>query len=538
MGSNYTVDKLCLRYLVPFTIEDFEKGFEIVENQKEKINKKNRSKQRECDDKYRKLWERVTVNTHKNESDLYDYVKNEFSFDDDNGPLSEEKNGCEWMFWNSKELKKGPRQFILKFKYFKEGYLKDSTDPEDFWDINIYDLGLFLFRNNLGFLWYEITINPKQKVSKSLNSENLVLFQNRFRELTPKTKRPFFMMGEYEMEPFCMGRWIADCLSFLNVSFIAQRRHDEIVLPDKALLFTYISFGNAEGDSVYDREVISYMLTNGYKRSYHCSDETRQVMKHPFSDVIWFATQEGVSYLAWPGADNKAFFRGTFVGKVKRDYYYLYIKILFQSYSLLIYAQRIQKEISSIKNKFLDEPLSSDITVLFGEINLFLTKSMSTSVSHIHHQSEFYIYLKSQLRIQQDVNSITAGMDALDTIKREQRQNEENRRTRLEWKKERERDREQDERDAMLQRILSIFTFLSIFSALVDGFDFIGKFNGYEWGTFSIRVKIAEAIFVVGTVIFFIIAVIYLWRSFNNIRKSRISNRDEKDYEDEEEENM
>ena len=267
-------------------------------------------------------------------------------------------------------------------------------------------------------------------------------------------------------------------------------------LPDKAILFTYVSFGSRTAeDDLENKYSLIFHITNGYKDSYHFSSEVKSEIKRPFDNALWYATQEGAAYLSWPVADNKEVFDSLIPSKVRTDYFALYLKVLYQSFSLLVYAEKIQAEISAVNGKYLTEPLDKKITELFGEINLFLTKSMATSVSHIHHQSEFYVYLKNQLRVHDDVKSVTSGLNALDILQREQRQREESKRVQDAWQEEQRRDREaQEERakredrekksDGKIQAIMGLFALLGISSALVDCFDFIGKFdpqNGDFW---------------------------------------------------------
>lgn len=170
--------------------------------------------------------------------------------------------------------------------------------------------------------------------------------------------------------------------------------------------------------------------------------------------MIWYATQEGAAYFAWPAEDNQQTFLKYIPGKIRRDYFTLYIKTLYQSFSLLVYAEKIQNGISIEKG-------NSD---LFAEINLFLTKSMATSVSHIHHQSEFYVYLNRQLRVKEDVESVTAGLSALEAV----------------WTE--KRNREESKSDAKLQAIMGLFALLGISSAFADCYGFIDELvNGQIW---------------------------------------------------------
>ena len=332
-----------------------------------------------------------------------------------------------------------------------------------------------------------------------INSDRLVIFQNGIKELN--SAKPSLLWEKTMIEPqygvvlsedkwkreyltpFHFGNWINELIGFLGgVSYFAERKNSFTSMlknsvakindsnnedftdesknymptsPDKAILFSYIVFDNkCEKDTLDGRYSLTYQITNGYKESYHSGYETKNEIKCPFDDVMWYATQEGVSYLAWPTYDNIQVFSEEIQAKVKTDYFTLFIKNLYQSYSLLIYANKIQSEISAISRKYLEMSADQNITDLFWDINLFLTKSMATSVSHIHHQSEFYIYLKKQLRVQEDVESVTSGLNALDLLQRERKK-----------------------RDEKLQAIMGLLTLLGIASALVDSFDFVNKFQ-------------------------------------------------------------
>lgn len=530
MSKVYEIGKHCLRYVVAFTYKgSFDEAIIAVKNQEEEIYKRNKeTKEKEPTGEYRQLWTELLESTIKTESDLYEYVRNEFLFDDSaNQP--KEKNGCEWLFWKSKETRQGGGKSILELAYFDDKInLKSNELPE--FKINIMNLGLILFRNNIGFIWYDVDL------LKAFDSQQLMLFQYRFRELNRGEKEAYFwektrnesdraiVIGgndenkEY-IVPFSMGQWLAKTLSFLKVEFFAKRKsafENEVMVPDKALLFTYCAFENDDTqlneEVMTERESLAYQLTSGYKDSYHPGEEIISEMKHPFRETIWYATKEGASYLAWPEKDNKAVFTDTIPKKVSGDYFCLYIKALYQSYSMLLYAQRIQNEMPAVNNS---EALNESITKLFSEINLFLTKSMATSVSHIHHQSEFYIYLKKQLRIHEDIKSVTAGLNALDTLRREQWQREDQQRIADEWKTERDRDRQaqaeadrreeaEKQRDNQTQTIIGLFAILGVFSALVDCFDFIQRFgDGEGWSDATGVIKgweIAGWVFI-GTII-------------------------------------
>ena len=547
MSVNYDVHTTCLRYVVPFKFEDaFEDALKKIGEQKEV--KKN---------KVRTLWERRTIEKERAESDLYGYIKDEFHFLDDDEMLSGEKLGAEWIFWRSDEASSKDGQRVKELLYFPEGLKKKKDDksadwaiPES-WNVTVSNLGLMLFRNGLGMVWYELKVHQN-----SIKSDQLKTFQNVIRELSRSMASVVWEKQKEEPEfgvvlsekngfktyisPFSFANWINDIVGFLKVRYLAERKYsyskmiknnmnalkglrNEVVKreetikdrysysPDKAILFSYVSFGQSEDvDSRNDKYSLAYHLTNGYKDSYHYSAEISNEIKSPFDDVYWYATQEGAAYLAWVSEDNKEVFESLIPSKVRTDYFALYMKILYQSFSLLLYAEKIQTNISAVNEKYIAEPLDKRITELFGEINLFLTKSMATSVSHIHHQSEFYVYIKKQLRVQDDVESVTAGLNALDAIQREQRQREENKRIQEAWQEEQRRDREAQEArlareerekksDGKIQAIMGLFALLGISSALVDCFDFISKFDpaGDFWSLISVTQGIEIGFFVV-----------------------------------------
>ncbi len=502
-----------------------------MEAQQEKApNKQGESK---------RLWERRKSTLDGPESDLYGYVRNEYRFDNDSDTLAEQKTGCEWLFWKSVEAEGKNGKKIIELLYYPEGIKKDNSELPRAWNVSITNLGLMIFRNGLGFVWYEIEV-PKNGV----DSNELKHFQNVIRELNrgkasalwekriSNIEPDFGLVLEEKkdnykayMIPFLLGHWVNDIVSFMDVIYFAERKnsYESMIkksmqsviglpnerinkentsnveignLPDKAILFTYVSFGSRTREKNPENKYsLIFHITNGYKDSYHFSSGLKSEIKSPFDNAFWYATQEGAAYLSWPVADNKEFFDDFIPSKVRTDYFALYLKVLYQSFSLLVYAEKIQTEISAVNGKYLTEPLDKRITELFGEINLFLTKSMATSVSHIHHQSEFYVYLKEQLRVHDDVKSVTSGLNALDILQREQRRREENKRVQEAWQEEQRRDREsQEERakreerekksDGKIQAIMGLFALLGISSALVDCFDFIGKFdpkNGDFW---------------------------------------------------------
>ena len=76
--SEMKITTACLRYIVPFTVEDFAYAAEQMDSQKKSLPKGEI-----C------LWERNTANVRQ-ESDLYAYIRREFTFPEDNQQSAED----------------------------------------------------------------------------------------------------------------------------------------------------------------------------------------------------------------------------------------------------------------------------------------------------------------------------------------------------------------------------------------------------------------------------------------------------------------
>lgn len=549
MENGYIVNASCLRYVVAFKYaETFEDAIEKVEAQQ--LEKKNETKSK---------WQRrLSDDGAKNgpESDLYSYVRNEYRFDNDTEGISEQKSGCEWLYCENVTTNKA--RGFKELVYFPKG-LKEKDEPsqEELWDISLTNLGLSLFRNGVGFVWYEI------RIPKNADSNWVKTFQNKIRELNrpdsslvwekyqtniKQSDDLFFKEGgngyDYYLRTFSFGEWVNSVVGFLDVTFFSERKStsENIRVPDKPLLFTYLSLGNGSPTAdLSEKYSIVYHITNGYKDTYHFSEEIVSDIRKPFDDSFWYATKEGVAYITWPKQDNMEVFNTAIINKYTTDYFSLYLKVLYQSFSLLLYAEKIQAEISAVNRTYLVMPFDERITDLFGEINLFLAKSMATSVSHIHHQSEFYIYLKERLRVHDDVKSVTSGLNALDVLQREQKEREESKRIQEELKEEQRRDREaqeardkQEERekesDRKIQGILIVFTLLGIFSALVDWFDFIYKFAANKEKEFEKMGPTGQYVVIGGIVTIIVVTIAALLliirtiKSSSNTTKKKVNN--------------
>ncbi len=532
--TNNTIISSLFRYIVPFR---FEGQWESVIGEAIK-----RGFQKKAD---------------KTESELYDYIRNEFLWEQED---SKKRMTC--LLSLKKDGKTLFPRFLTEKKLFSTGEQLTDSDL-----IKITEIDLLLSRTGVGFLCFEIKIGDTALIDKTSESDerisitDIISFQNAFKELARFNKGyelwkqvSFSQRNGLEenlegrvlkeekiingivaktnyYQKITVGQLIAQFLSFADVTFFAERKCstysiDEVdipqrsgyeysvsefekdsfmpsYVPDKALLFSYCSLDESEVlPEEKTIEEYAFYLATGYKESYMLSKDSKGVFFKPFGNVYWFANQEGCACLTVPDSSNRNFIGESFVSKVKSDYFILYLKCLNQSFSFLRFAERIEKEYPAEVDGCMADS-EENLERLFTEINIFLTKEMATSVSHVSHQSDYYNYICDRLHINEDVNSVTAGLETINNII-------DNR-----------RDDAEASRGAKLRVVMGFISMMSVFSALlavyeIYGFfiDLNGKIELYEHPIETIILFIFS-----GLIVFIgISAICYTVKSWKTIR--------------------
>lgn len=295
--------------------------------------------------------------------------------------------------------------------------------------------------------------------------------------------------GEPRLEikvPVYLGGIIAEWLKFLEVKYFASRSNHNVKLlkkyfdsdndpsqaieleaeaPDKAVLFSFASYYADEPDREFD-EYFSYQMSSGFNDRYQISDLCRREMLHVFDNVTIYATNQGCGYYARVDASNQKTFENI-IHIVMSDYFALYLKVLYQSYSVL----RFSEELASEKMPFdymayvrenVDTQMGNLLKDTRARINLFLVKNVTASVSHIYHQNKFYSYLEKQLGIHEDIVALTNGLDALDELYNQQA------------------NKQTQTQGARFQKGLGYLACLSVASALADSLGFFTDLKEFE----------------------------------------------------------
>lgn len=474
------------------------------------------------------------------DDDLFRLIVDEFTMLDQERDAN--KLGCNWQY----QVSDGSS--ILSFLY-------NQANSEFSMQVDIAEMGLYIFRTGIGILWYQVVFKPDN--DQTMDSEKLISFQHIFNKLNDdihirmwmdnalclnpaspqavqilaKTAKACGDIGPVsvlpdERLPFSLGNWIAEQLSFLQVEYFFERknhypkdlmtyyersRHDYIIpeeisykvkkickeredlikgyladvrgkmeesayykqfpanCPNKSIIFSYTYFksDDEEADEKEQAKMV-YFLTNGYNRQFNYSDHVRTAMKKPFKNVFWYATREGSGYYAFE-IPNHYFYGQVAHRKIRANYFVLLVKVLYQSYSLLHFTHLLSGDEVSVDyrdymaiedNENIDKDLRKYLSKLRSMINVFLLKSMVTSVGHVQHLNEYYSYLEKQLFIKEDIDSVTAGLDVMDDLVKEQMEKD---KAQLE-KAEEKRKAEKYQKLQIFLALIALFTLCSTIS--------------------------------------------------------------------------
>lgn len=377
------------------------------------------------------------------------------------------------LYYNSDECHIGSRwRYNLSDKPFNFRYYPNSEKTAQPYDFCIKDMGIYLFRTNVGFLWYEITL---PRVSDDRNDGTdpsfLILFQNRFKELNFRHKKYFKQVFPDNKESnLVMSDIIHEILQKIssNIHYLngARKNDQNSERPDKALIFNYILL---EDENLCKEKLhkSAFLLANGYNENYHMSPDTEENMVYAFADTCWYATRGGCGYFsAIKPQEKNSFFLHTLPNRIRGDYFFMYILALYQSYSILNYLRRIMQYYPADPPKYFEMEKDGQLNDFTAEINTFLMKGIYSSVSNVHHHNLFFQYLQKQLSIKEDIESITMGVNAMAKM---QRLHNEKKEALLKE----ERVTQEKKRDSQLNLILAVLSVLSVFSALMDIHEFV-----------------------------------------------------------------
>ncbi len=396
------------------------------------------------------------------ESDIYEYVQQSFiTTENISSADPASKIACIYKY-NGAYL---PENF--KLKYINGGAYRYFYMRE---------VHVALFQTGVGLLWFVPEISGKcEELSELIdftynlkelarNEKSNCIFRESIEEVRAGDDIPADKMlpdgRRYKKDShFFVGEWIDKIAKTISgeITYYPSRvrtiEGERKVLPDKAVLF---HCGTVEIDENVDNGII--YLSRGYKSSYRLNSNLQTEMFQPFENVKCYTSSEGCGYYAIVNHDDHAFFLD--LNKVRNDYFSLYLLALYQSYTLLRYSELIATKLSAKYDDYNDysKELEDNLDEITTGLNVFLAKSVYSSVSHVQQQNEFFNYISGRLLIKENISSVSAGIEALNNI--ESNLYEE----------------EMQKRNHFLEGCLTIVSLLAVLSAFNDGNDFVRNY--------------------------------------------------------------
>lgn len=290
-----------------------------------------------------------------------------------------------------------------------------------------------------------------------------------------------------EIESFSIPQWMNEKLQILGCGIFfymmggikskrGKKRQCETNGPQRALLYNYFTFeqeAEAQSDEGQRKQMLldrADFLTAGHNKNFLRSPDVSEYVYQPFKDAYWYVSNSGCGCYVYKNEENRHYLKTNLSDNVRRDYFMIYILLLYQLYSLIHFSEKIEYELSADAKDYLKAPEAYNLKLkeIQAEINTFLLKSVHTSVSQMQTQNDFYQFAKKNLRLREEIQSLTAGVDFLEELLETQ---EEQRRQEKENAELLQRQQEEDK----LSVGVAVLSLLAILSAFADGIGFLNE---------------------------------------------------------------
>ena len=350
------------------------------------------------------------------ENDLYDYIQEELN-DDDNS---------------------------LGTVLFKENsfnaFIAFNPNGEKI-DLSVRGAKLFVYKNNLAFFVYCIESNQIRI------SDCLMEFQNRYKEFSyPQAALLIEKDSKKKVcAPIYLGAWIAKEFDNIPITYLPSRNNpyqtlqsgfdlympknwklefddngnNIKVIPDKAICFSYAKFKNNHKYKLEQIEDFAYHIAKGYSSKYKFSKDGSYEMSYPFHNTVWCAANEGYTYVVYNTEDNLKFYTQTLPSRLKEVYLYLFIRSLFERYSILKYSHTVASKFPYNIKEYNNIKTQNEISSLQKDVNVFKTKVMTKEVSTISHVNGYYSLLNKSFHNDDNSISLIKNLKSLNDIQKQ-----------------------------------------------------------------------------------------------------------------------
>lgn len=261
---------------------------------------------------------------------------------------------------------------------------------------------------------------------------------------------------------------------------------------ERANVLSYIevdSLDNYKTDLFFLRRCYS----DGYFYTENLEAESKEIIKAS-KDIFWGVSSETAVCLACPSLGKEDFIKNTFFNNFNAQYLFMYVFLLHQKYVLYMFMTNIG--IGTYDNL---EPLEEYRNQLYEFENDFVF----SMVTEVPQYQNLYDRITEAFSLKQIFEDVHEPLISLEEVRREKD------------------DKESKIREDRVNNALWFLTILSVFSALVDSFDFTSEFG--EWFLNENGIKIVQVI----CIVLIIVCLIYNLgsRFVQKIRNNKLKNK-------------
>ena len=251
--------------------------------------------------------------------------------------------------------------------------------------IKLKSVSLYLFETDVAFLEYEWEYSDAS-ATDYLNANYFLA------ELKSKANTLRVKTGKDEFREFTLASTVAPILETFDGVYGFDKREQVSFYDLKPIVFSTVLLDKRDGD--FD-EILSHGAYN-FKQSYQ-TDAAKTCSL--FTNSHWCGSDTALINVSYLVDDDKTndFFKTQFINACRNNYFYLYLLVLNQKFTLLNRISQVAKV--NAKYDGLDEQkLKSDAEIVaqtIGKSQLYETRCNFKCPSSMNHINVFYDYARS-----------------------------------------------------------------------------------------------------------------------------------------------
>lgn len=293
---------------------------------------------------------------------------------------------------------------------------------EHTFEIKIDGIDLYLFDTQVGFLVYHIiTCGQKSEVDfeKQVTIHDLILTNYYIKQVFKQTNKMYFINdtnGKMTIDFKDLTKTVTKTLAV--DSYFEEMNQN----PNHVLLYTGAYLQGPMPSDEKDFAKYLYYLRKAYKNTYlptkyDLNLEDNPDIYQPFENSYWGFSLEGVANLSLETGNHTTddYFADHFFNNIEKTYFYLYLLLLQQKYSLLKMSVNAGVIHNTLDGKNFSEQISI-INHFKQEIVDFTVRGLYEQVSYITHHAELYEKIKNRLGIDSLYKELKSELDALSSF--------------------------------------------------------------------------------------------------------------------------